>query len=155
MIMKVFKGILYWIAQLTWGIIMNIIGMIAALCLLITGHKPKIFHYAVCFEFGENWGGVSLGGFFFCNKTSDAHVKFHEHGHGYQNIMFGVLFPFIIAIPSAIRCAYYNHLYEKNPAKYYTLPPYDSIWFEGMASRLGYKYCEKELIQIVRGQYYG
>lgn len=143
--MKVFKGILYWVAQLTWGIIMNIIGIFAALGLLITGHKPYIFHYSVCFEFGENWGGVSLGGFSFFNKTNGTYVKCHEHGHGYQNIMFGVLFPFIIAIPSLIRCAYYNHTAAKHPDKYATLPTYDSIWFEGMATRLGYRYCKDEV----------
>ena len=142
---KVFRCVLYWLAQFTWGIIMNIIGGIGALGLLITGHKPYIFHYAVCFEFGENWGGVSLGGFCFYNKTDGMHVKCHEHGHGYQNIMFGVLFPIIIAIPSAIRCAYYNHVSDKHPEKYVSLPPYDSIWFEGMATRLGYRYCKDEL----------
>lgn len=55
----------------------------------------------------------------------------HEYGHSIQNIIFGPLFPFVIGIPSALRYWYR----ELNSEKITT--PYDAIWFEGWASKLG------------------
>lgn len=99
------KTALYWIVSCTWGIIMTLIGAVIALGLLITGHKPKIFHYNVYFAFGSGWGGVNFGAFFFVAKTSDRlDIHQHESGHGLQNILLGPLMPFVVAIPSAVRC---------------------------------------------------
>lgn len=99
------KKFLYWLLSCTWGIIMTAIGAVIALGLLITGHKPKVFHYNVYFAFGTGWGGVNFGGFFFVAKGSDnLSMKQHEAGHGLQNIMLGVFMPFVVGIPSAIRC---------------------------------------------------
>lgn len=99
------KTALYWIVSCTWGIIMTAIGAVIALGLLITGHKPKIFHYNVYFAFGTGWGGVNFGAFFFVAKTSDRlDMHQHEAGHGLQNLIFGVFMPFAVAIPSAVRC---------------------------------------------------
>lgn len=98
------KTALYWIVSCTWGIIMTLIGAIVALAMLITGHKPQIFHYNVYFQFGRGWGGVSLGAFFFLSETSGISTKQHEAGHGLQNIILGPLMPFVVAIPSAFRC---------------------------------------------------
>lgn len=83
---------------------MTFIGAIVALGLIITGHKPQIFHYNVYFQFGRGWGGVNFGGFFFLSETSGISTKQHEAGHGLQNILFGPLMPFVVAIPSAVRC---------------------------------------------------
>ena len=70
----------------------------------MAGNKPKIFHYNVYFEVGRAWGGVNFGGFFFVNQNASLATKQHEAGHGLQNIVFGVLMPFVVAIPSAVRC---------------------------------------------------
>ena len=102
--MKTFKTVLYWIVSCTWGVIMTLIGAVIALGLLITGHKPKIFHYNVYFQFGRGWGGVNFGAFFFLSETSPDSTKQHEAGHGLQNLMLGVFMPFVVAIPSAVRC---------------------------------------------------
>lgn len=100
---KTLSYIGYWILQCTWGLPMTLIGAIVALVLLITGHKPKTLGPNVYFEVGKNWGGLELGGFFICGKDSPERTKFHEAGHGLQNIIWGPLFPFVIAIPSALR----------------------------------------------------
>lgn len=99
------KTALYWIVSCTWGIIMTLIGAIITLVLIITGHKPQIFGYSVYFVVGSGWGGVNFGAFFFVAKTSNRlQIKQHEAGHGLQNILFGPLMPFVVAIPSAFRC---------------------------------------------------
>ena len=127
------KKILFWCASLTWGGIMTWLGAIIACAMILTGHKPKVFHYFVYFEMGEDWGGFEMGAFFFVNRSPTLHIKQHEAGHGSQNIIFGVFMPFIVSIPSAIR--YWYRRFKRDE-----LPPYDSIWFEGQATRLGKKY---------------
>ena len=101
---KVLTTIGYWALSCTWGVIMTLIGAITALVLIVAGNKPKIFHYNVYFEVGRAWGGVNFGGFFFVNQNASLSTKQHEAGHGLQNIVFGVLMPFVVAIPSAVRC---------------------------------------------------
>lgn len=136
--MKNKKGILFWIASLTWGLPMTLLGMIVALALMYTLHKPQRFGHLIYFEVGENWGGLELGAFFLVNKGADLHVKQHEAGHGIQNIIFGFLMPFVVCIPSAIR--YWYRKYKKKKGLAETLPPYDSIWFERQATSFGKKY---------------
>ena len=86
---------------------------------------------------GNGWGGVSLGCFFLCGEDCQTdYLMSHECGHGLQNIIFGPLFPFLIAIPSAIRYWYQEIRYKKGlPNK-----SYDAIWFEGQATNWGQKY---------------
>lgn len=142
--MKTLKTIGFYILSFTWGLPMSLLGSIIAFCLLVTGHKPKLFHYFVYFEVGCGWGGFECGCFFFVNKNATLHLKQHEAGHGLQNIMFGVFMPFIVTIPSAIRYWYREVVYKINRKKYFTLPEYDSIWFEGQATKLGKKYFPKD-----------
>lgn len=142
-----FRCFLYWLAQWTWGIVMNLLGGVVVLALIVTGHRPRVFHYAVYVEVGNGWGGLELGGFFLCGEGSADSLKMHEHGHGYQNIMFGPLMPFLVSIPSAIRYWYREIMRRRDPAKYAKLPPYDAIWFEGQATELGERYCWEEVLQ--------
>lgn len=100
---KFLSYFVYWLIQCTWGIIMTAIGAVVALCLLVSGHKPKTLGPAIYFEFGEGWGGLSLGGFFFCSKDSSMSTKYHECGHGLQNLVLGPFMPFAVCIPSAAR----------------------------------------------------
>lgn len=102
--MKKIKTVFYWVWSCTWGIIMTAIGAVIALFLLIGGQRPKVFYYNVYFEVGRAWGGVNFGGFFFVNKNASLSTKQHEAGHGLQNLLFGPLMPFVVAIPSAVRC---------------------------------------------------
>ena len=115
--MKTLKVIGFWFLSWTWGIIMTLLGAIIGLALMITGHKPHRFRYLIYFEVGENWGGFECGCFFVCNKNASLHTKQHESGHGIQNIIFG--------------------------EKYRKLPPYDSMWFEGLATKWGEKYFKE------------
>lgn len=130
--------IFYWIVSLTWGCVMSVIGLVTALALLVTGHKPILFGNTFYFKVGKNWGGLNLGPVFITDSTPSLHTLCHEHGHGLQNLWWGPLFPFVIGIPSAIRY-WYREIKYYNKGKQ---PPttYDSMWFEGQASELGEKY---------------
>ena len=136
---KILSYSFYWFWSLTWGCIMTTIGLLVAIVLLITKHKPQTFGPNVYFVVGKQWGGVNFGPIFVCSKNSMLHTKCHEAGHGLQNLIWGPLMPFVIAIPSAIRYWYIEYIYRTNIDKYNTLPAYDSIWFEGQATRWGEK----------------
>lgn len=138
--MKKIKAIGFYLASFTCGLPMTLVGCIVALFLLITGHKPHRFHYFIYFEVGENWGGFECGCFFVMNRGGSLHIKQHESGHGIQNIILGWFMPFVVSIPSAVRYWYREYLVRSGKKKYYELPDYDSIWFEGWATRIGEKY---------------
>ena len=126
--MRILKTILYWVVQCTWGVIMTLIGSVVAAICLITKHKPKRFGKAVYFVIGKNWGGISLGGFFFISASQDdMNTKTHEYGHTIQNLLLGPLFPFIVGIPSASRCQLFNLHSDVKRKKYSILFPVITI----------------------------
>lgn len=138
--MKTIKIILFYLLSFTWGLPMTLVGIICSLGLLITGHKPKLFHHILYFEVGTGWGGFSAGCFFFCSKNSGTSLMQHECGHGIQNLILGVTMPFVVGIPSAVRYWYREWLVRTGRKKYSELPPYSSIWFEHQADIFGERY---------------
>lgn len=124
---------IFYILNFTWGIIMNIIGAVGAAAFLIMGHKPTRHAGSVVFRIGHNWGGVSLGIFSFVCEEAGDHILNHEFGHAMQNALYGILFPFIVAIPSFTR--YWTFVYNEK----HNIPneDYDAIWFEGEATKMG------------------
>ena len=129
--------ILYWIAELTWGLLMNIIGLISALFLLIIGKTPYRVGHTFMFYFGKGWGGLTLGAVIIVSHDCSFSTISHEYGHTVQNLIFGP-FELFIGIASAARYWYREIKRKRDPACH--LPPYDSIWFEGQATRLGLKF---------------
>ena len=130
---------LFWLLQLTWGILDNILGALIFLVLVIFKQKPKRFHQMIYFEIGNYWGGFNCGFVAVVNENPSEHLLKHEHGHFIQNIIFGP-FEIFIQIASAIRYWYRELKYYRKGLRPTTT--YDSIWFEGQATQLGYKYLE-------------
>lgn len=123
----------YWSLQLTWGIIQTLIGGIVLCVLFPFIHKSHEVGYTTAYELKWNISaGFTIGPFIFIGKGCTGVIP-HEYGHTVQNIMFGPLALFIVTIPSVIR--YWTRIIQANRGK--KLPPYDSVWFEGQATRLG------------------
>lgn len=131
---------LYYILACTWGIIMTIIGLIVTAILFIA----KLFGANITFKkygliYGikvgpDYWGGCELGlAFVRDQKSADSYIEPHEFGHTFQNCILGPLFPFVVAIPSAIR--YWIQYFNDKKGK--QNPPYDSVWFEDAATKCG------------------
>ncbi len=116
---------------------MSLYGAVVALLLIATGHRPMRWDYCVCFEAGHGWGGMEMGMFFVTEKGASAHLKCHEHGHGIQNCYFGPFMPILVCIPSSLRYWVRRFIGFASPKRYYNLPDYDAVWFEGQASSLG------------------
>ena len=130
---------LYYILSYTWGILMNLVGLLVSLVLIITTQKPLLYAGIWCFKVGRGWGGISFGSMFITDTYSFDRLKGHEFGHTVQNAIFGPLFIFLIAIPSFIRYLHYNRCVKKGKDH----SPYDAIWFEGSATEIG-TYIESE-----------
>ena len=115
------------------------------LLFLCLGNKPERQRNGVCIETKYNWGGAfSMGMFMFLGKGARSCIP-HEYGHSIQVMMWGPLWLFVVAIPSAIRFWYREWYYKhKYPQTRKALPPYDSIWFEGQATRLGHRAFDNE-----------
>lgn len=128
---------LFWLIQLSWGLLINIPGLLVAFILICSGKKPQRYNYAIYFEAGERWGGVNFGGFFFVQKHASERLKSHEYGHCFQNLYLGPLMPFTVTLPSAVR----YHIRAHQAKKGVTLKPYDSFWCESWATRLGEKHA--------------
>lgn len=125
---------LFTILSFTWGLPLTLVGASVALVLTTLGYKPEKYRHCICYEVGENWGGLNLGYFIFTCKNAPKRTKNHEFGHALQNCVYGVFMPFVVTIPSAIR--YWYRVYKHNkriPIK----TPYDSIWFEHQATEWG------------------
>ncbi|MBM7578096.1 hypothetical protein [Jeotgalibacillus terrae] len=127
---------LFWFIQLTWGVLINVIGICIAAVLLCTGSKPHRFNHAIYFEVGEKWGGVNFGGFFFVQKNAPDRLKSHEYGHSFQNLLLGPFMIVAVTIPSAVR----YHVRKVQFKKGYSLKPYDDFWCESWATELGQKH---------------
>lgn len=130
----------FWIASLTWGLPMTLIGIIISIGLLIFGYKPKKHHCLIYFEINKGWGGFNCGPIFIVNRNPSKYILEHESGHGVQNIKYGLLTPFIVFMPSVIRYHYREYLVKHKGVNRGSLPKYDSIWFEKEATELGKQY---------------
>ena len=145
---KVLLAILFWFLSLTWGLLMTVIGLlVTAFCIIFLKGKVHKNGFSYIVEIGDNWGGLNLGAVSLCGGYTTIcpdeewfqHTRRHEFGHGLQNCVLGPLFPFLVAIPSAIRYHYQNHRSKKGlPNK-----EYDAIWFEGTATKFGTRAINK------------
>lgn len=128
---------LFYILNFTWGILTNIAGAIATL-VLTKICKKEIEKQGYCWfvHLDVQWG-LSLGVFIIGNRWCIE----HEHGHAFQNAVLGVFFLTLVAIPSVIRF-WLRELLEMFRVK---LSDYDSIWFEGQATKSGNKFFKKEV----------
>ena len=131
---------LYYLLNYTWGLVYTIMGYLLMLLLIPFGKIKRSFYSNLCFEF-YGWFplkgfGFSLGTVFFTTKDPAGYLVIHEFGHTIQNAIFGPLTLFVVTIPSMLRF-WYRRIYERVTKSFYK-PPYESIWFEGTASELGY-----------------
>jgi hypothetical protein len=131
----------FYALSFTWGLPLTLIGLIVAVVLICTGHKPKRWGPCFYFNVGKRWGGLELGPVFLTDSNDSTHTKNHELGHGIQNCFYGPAMIFVVCLPSVFRYWYREFKYNRKGIT----PPtgYDDIWFEGDASKLGYEYIEK------------
>jgi len=124
----------YYILNLTWGIVMTVIGAVVVFPLLALNYNVKKYKTTWYVVVPGNWGGISLGAFFIICQESE-YLKTHEFGHTIQNAIFGP-FMIFIGLASLIRATCRN--IQSNRGK--KLGPYESVWYEKQATEWGKKY---------------
>jgi len=132
---------LYYLLAYTWGILMTLLGYIITLILLFVklfckdNIKLNKYYWIYGIKVGPDWWGGFEMGLMFCRdqKSSDSYVNRHEFGHTFQNCLLGPLFPFLVAIPSALRYWIRNLRTKKGKSN----NDYDAIWFECSATECG------------------
>lgn len=128
---------LYYVMSWSWGVIMSVIGVVAAVgARIVFGKSAKMMKYRWTWhqEVGKCWGGVSLGMNFFKDKEcTGEETRSHEFGHSFQNALLGPIAIVVAFVPSMIRYWYQTWADKKGkPVK-----NYDAVWFEGAASDCG------------------
>lgn len=142
---KPINKLLFFILSFTWGLLWTIIGGIIYLVTsftmnssYVTSGKRNGVRYKT---FKGLPGSISLGVFVILDDSmNNEEILKHELGHTIQNIIFGPLFVFLVAIPSGIRAALWWRIQKRHYKKFGTYKDYEGIWFESQATRLGNKY---------------
>lgn len=130
---------IYYLLSFTWGLPMNAIGLlVVSVIVLVTKNKPVKYGWNYCIELDVNFG-LELGIFFIAPKNGPKRTKNHEHGHSIQNIYLGIFSIGVVSIPSATR--YWIREWQRYKGE--KLPDYDSIWFEGSATKSGDEFMSK------------
>jgi len=126
----------FYFLSFTWGLLFTLSGLLTALPLLLTGHRPKKWGWCWYFEIGKNdWGGADRGIIFLRSKAPvEERLMNHEFGHALQNCVFGPFMLLFVSLPSTARY-WSRRVSEKNGRHPKT--GYDDIWFEGQATRIG------------------
>ena len=75
--------------------------------------------------------GLSLGDYIFVNKNASEDTIKHELGHAKQSKLLGPLYLFVVSIPSAIWCHFFENYRRRNNISYY------DFYCERWAERLG------------------
>lgn len=125
----------YYLLSFTWGILVTFAGLIVSAVLLLCDVPHFKNAYGWGFYLGKGWGGFNIGPCSVVCADATARTKQHEFGHSVQNCLLGPFMIPVVIIPSVCR-------YWYREIKKVTYPPYDSIWFEGQATRWGKLYFQ-------------
>lgn len=125
--------ILFYLLQFTWGLPVNLIGLIAYLCCRNRFPSKKFCNSVVTYLPG-NRGGLSLGIFLFLSVHSEGEGRglcAHEYGHTIQCLFLGPLYWVVIAVPSFIWCHFFDGYRRARNISY------DSLYCERWATAWG------------------
>ena len=124
---------LFYLIQFTWGLSVNLVGLILFLCCRVRFHSEKFCNGVVTF-LPRLSGGFSLGIFLFVGATDTADsvgLYAHEYGHTIQCLLLGPLYWLVVALPSVIWCHGFSNYRLKHSIAY------DALYCEHWATAWG------------------
>ena len=127
---------LFYFIQFTWGLTVNLVGLLAFLCCRIRFSGIR-FRNSIVTCLPGNHGGLSLGIFIFLsvpNVSENSGLCAHEYGHTVQCLFLGPLYWPVIALPSVIWRCFFSGYRKKHHI------PYDSLYCERWATAWGKKW---------------
>ena len=137
------RYIFFYLLQMTWGIIQNVLGFLLFVFLYLKDCKRKIFRYkGAIVTMWKQRSSLSLGIFIFLG-IADKRVLVHEYGHCIQSIILGPLYLPLVGIPSFIWCNAPHLRKLRKKGTYH----YSSFYTEKWANHLGEKVTDEESIR--------
>lgn len=125
--------ILFYLLQFTWGLSVNIMGLLVFLCCRKRFRSEPFCNSIVTYLPGER-GGLSLGIFLFLSAHDTRHLRVHEYGHTIQCLFLGPLYWIVVLLPSAL----WYHFFGAYRAK--RRIPYDAFCCERWATAWGVRW---------------
>lgn len=125
--------VLFYLLQFTWGLPVNIVGLLVFLCCRNRFRRERFCNSIVTHLPGDR-GGLSLGIFIFLSihdPYENRRLCIHEYGHTIQCLFLGPLYWIVVMIPSAI---WYHFL--AGYRKIHRIP-YDAFYCERWATAWG------------------
>lgn len=126
---------LFYIVQFTWGLPVNLAGLIVFLC--CKGPRRERFCNSFVTYLPGNLGGLSLGIFIFLslqNADDRRGLCAHEYGHTIQCLFLGPLYWPVVAIPSAVWYHFFAGFRKRHQMAY------DTLYCERWATAWGRKW---------------
>lgn len=123
------KRALFYLVQFTWGLPVNLVGLVVFLC--CRGRPHRAFCNSVVTLLPGHWGGMSLGVFIFIGEPEPERLYAHEYGHTIQCLVLGPLYWLLISLPSAV----WYHCFRGSRKRRGL--PYDWLYCERWATAWG------------------
>lgn len=124
------RRILFYLLQFTWGLPVNLIGLIVFLCCRKRYSSEPFCNSVVTCLPGAR-GGLSLGIFIFLSTRDLRRLRIHEYGHTVQCLFLGPLYWAAVALPSAIWYHFFGGFRKKHGVRY------DALYCERWATAWG------------------
>ena len=124
------RRILFYLLQFTWGLPVNIVGLLVFLCCRKRFRSETFCNSIVTYLPGDR-GGLSLGIFIFLNTQDVCRLRIHEYGHTVQCLFLGPLYWIVVMLPSAIWYHFFVGYRKKRGV------PYDALYCERWATAWG------------------
>ena len=141
--MRIVRLTVYYLLQMTWGIIQNVLGFLIWLYVLLTGPKEeRRFFYGALVTRWNLLSSMSMGMFLFLG-TDDERVIVHEYGHSIQSLILGPFYLPIIGLPSLLWSCSYSRIIRSPKRRY----RYTSFYPEKWANHLGRLFTGRETIR--------
>lgn len=121
----------FYLWQFTWGLPVNIFGLIGYLVLYKKCRHEKFCNAFITYV-PKKFGGVSIGIFIFIREDANDEwthdTRIHEYGHTIQCLLLGPLYWLVIGLPSAVWCnfPYFVKMRKEKNISYYKL--YCEAW---------------------------
>lgn len=128
------RRMLFFLLQFTWGLSINILGLLVFLCCRKRFRSEPFCNSIVTYLPGDR-GGLSLGIFIFLSARDIHCLHAHEYGHTIQCLFLGPLYWIIVMLPSAL----WYHFFRAYRAK--RRIPYDALYCEHWATAWGTQWC--------------
>lgn len=129
--------LLFYLLQFTWGLSVNLAGLIVYLCCRARFPAER-FQNGIVTWLPGNRGGLSLGCFLFVSVRDGEERRrlcAHEYGHTIQCLVLGPLYWLVVALPSVIWCHCFADYRKKRGV------PYDALYCERWATAWGRKWA--------------